>query len=61
MNKRILEKMSIELNTKVKESSPDGGLGEAPFLTCPDELDSSDFAGHVGNILGSMALGCSLK
>ena len=40
---------------------PEGGLGDATFLTDVAPAACSDFAGQVGNILGSMALGSSKK
>ena len=40
---------------------PEGGLGDAAFFVLFDPAAISDFAGHVGNILGSMAFGDSWK
>ena len=42
-------------------SLPEGGLGDATFLTADAPAACSDLAGQVGNILGSMALGSSKK
>ena len=39
---------------------PDGGLGDEAFLAAPFAPAAiSDFAGHVGNMLGSIAIGDS--
>ena len=38
---------------------PDGGFGDAAFFACLPDI--SDFAGHVGNIDGSIGSGFSLK
>ena len=45
------------------QNIPEGGLGEAAFFVPPllDPAAISDFAGQVGNILGSIATGISLK
>ena len=41
---------------------PDGGLGEDCFLSLSlSAAEISDFAGQVGNMEGSMALGDSAK
>ena len=41
---------------------PDGGLGDEAFLAAPFAPAAiSDFAGHVGNMLGSIAIGDSWK
>ena len=41
---------------------PEGGFGDAAFFAPPLEPAAiSDFAGHVGNMLGSIAVGDSLK
>ena len=60
MHLNVLKYLQKLYELRCQSSVPDGGFGEAAFFV---ELPAaiSDFAGQVGNILGSIAFGISLK